>query len=147
MLAVALLVGAAVGTGGSEPLELRRSPYLGVACPGAPNSIECDRVGLAVWLERPAGRLTARVAGQRVRMRIPPNFAPTRYLGRRGEYWEGFLQPAGMIDGPLRVRPDRGRYLWFGRHPREARVQLVAHYRDGTTATATARVALHPGWG
>ena len=28
------------------------------------------------------------------------------YLGARGEYWEGFLQPAGLLDGALRVRPD-----------------------------------------
>src|SRR5271167_4545267 len=37
---------------------LSKSPYLGVRCSIA-NSIACDRVGLAVWLKRPAVSVTA----------------------------------------------------------------------------------------
>src|SRR5579875_2414127 len=40
-----------------------RAPYLGVRCPLA-NSIRCDRVGLAIWLRRPAVRVRGTVAGQ-----------------------------------------------------------------------------------
>jgi len=80
-------------------------------------------------------------------MRIPVGFEPTPYLGRRGAYWEGFLQPAGLKNGRLRVRPDVGRYTWYGRHPVYATVRITASYGDGPPATTIVRVSLHPGWG
>jgi hypothetical protein len=149
VLAAAFIACVAIADAPSrgQLLELRRTPYLGVACPGAPNSIKCDRVGLAVWLKRPAIRVGATVTGRQVTMRIPRTFRPSRYLGRRGEYWEGFLQPAGLISGPLRVRPDRGRYIWFGRHPVHAKVRIAAFYRDGSSSSTVVRVSLRPGWG
>jgi hypothetical protein len=138
-----------VGCSGPETshLTLRLPPYLGVACTGLANSIACDRVGLAVWLDQPASSLAARIAGLPVTMRIPAGFRPSPYLGPRGAYWEGFLQPAGLRAGRLRVRPDSGRFTWYGRHPVHATVRLTAHYRGRSTATASLRVSLHPGWG
>jgi hypothetical protein len=133
------------GSSESPPLSLRLPPYLGVACPG-PNSIACDRVGLAVWLVKPAARVTASVAGLPVPMRVPAGFRPTPYLGPQGGYWEGFLQPAGLRDGALRVRPDAGRLSWYGRHPVNTTVRITAHYLDGS-ATTVVRAQLHPGWG
>ena len=111
---------------------------MGVRCPG-PNSITCDRVGLAVWLEQPATRLTATIEGKPLRMK-----APVRPKG----YYEGSLQPAGLTTpGPMHVTPDRGTSYWEGRHPLRARVHLVASYGDGSVAATTVRVWLHSGWG
>lgn len=55
---------------------------------------------------------------------------------RRGEpseeqSWEGFLQPAGLIDGPLKVRPDRGRYYWIGTTPVSGHVRLTVFDAEG----------------
>jgi hypothetical protein len=130
-------------------LRLARQPYAGVRCP-RPNSIACDRIGLAVWLVKPAVRLSATVAGKRVRMAIPSPVrrAPGGYYCARSCYFEGGLQPAGLLTpGPLHIGPDAGRYYWEGRHPRPLRVQLVAFYRDGSSASTTRRIWLHAGWG
>jgi hypothetical protein len=59
----------------------------------------------------------------------------------------GFLQPAGMLSGPLKVRPDRGRYWWAGAHPTSARVRIVVSYPDGRSASVTTTVLLRAGWG
>jgi hypothetical protein len=57
-------------------------------------------------------------------------------------HWEGFLRPAGLIDGPLKVRPDKGRYYWIGKHPVYARVTVSAGGR-----ARTVRVPVWAGWG
>jgi hypothetical protein len=139
-------------------LALARTPYLGVSCPRA-NDIGCDRVGLAVWLRRPAARLTATVAGRRIAMRLPcgagRQLEPcARYCRDRairqdqpcGTYFEGFLRPAGLTRGPLQVRPDRAS-RWTGARAPSGRVRLLAGYRDGGQAQTELRVPLRPGWG
>jgi hypothetical protein len=148
LLAVAALLALAGGAAGAERLRLRLPPYAGVACPIA-NDIRCDRVGLAVWLTRPTARLAATIDGQPVRMRIPAGirYGPGTSFGARGEYFQGFLHPAGLLNGPLKVHPDAGRYSWMGAHPLRARVHLTAFYAGGATAATTATVWLHPGWG
>ena len=108
--------------------------YMGVSCPKA-NSIRCDRVGLAVWLRRRPARLSATIAGRPLRLR------------RHSDHYEGFLVPAGLIDGPLRVRPDGGRYRWTGAKPVTARVRLTARFPDGRTLRRTLNVGLAAGWG
>jgi hypothetical protein len=103
-----------------------------------------------VWLVKPAVRLKAAVAGRPIRMAIPPRVRnqPGGYYCARRCYFEGALQPAGMLKpGLLHIRPDAGRYYWEGRHPRTLRVRLIAFYRDGTSASTTIRILLHPGWG
>jgi hypothetical protein len=114
-----------------------QAPSVGVACPTA-GSIACDRVGLAVWLKRPATRVTATIEGQRVRLRPPHS---------KDGWWEGFLQPAGLIDGPLRVTPDRGRSFWQGSHPRHAHLTIVITRAAGRTDRASLAVPLRAGWG
>jgi hypothetical protein len=141
VLATALAL-SGCGSSASPRLSLRLPPYLGVVCPGS-NSIACDRVGLAVWLVKPAVRVTASVTGL---PRIPSDFRPTPSLGPRGGYREGFLQPAGLKEGPLRVRPDAEGLTWFGRHPVETSLRITAHYRDGSE-TIVVRTQLRPGWG
>jgi hypothetical protein len=110
--------------------------YMGVSCP-TPNSIRCDRVGLAVWSPSRFPRLEATIAGRPVTL-------TRKAVTRRLNYYEGFLTPAGLLDGGLRVRPDGGRYRWTGRHPRAATVVLVA---PGRRRWVKRRVYLAAGWG
>lgn len=114
---------------------LAARPYLGVAC-AQPNSIACDRVGLDVQLRAPARSVTATVAGRRLRLR-----------SRRPTHWQGFLRPAGLLDGPLKVTPDRGRHHWYGRHARHATVRIVVEPVHGDHRAVSLRLGLHPGWG
>jgi hypothetical protein len=128
----------------SATAMLAQEPRLGVAC-GVPNSIKCDRVGLAVWLRRPALSVTATVAGEPVELDDPTWSGPARN-GRRMMF-AGFLQPAGMLNGPLKVHPDRGRFWWAGGHPAPARLRIVANYGNGHRTSATTTVLLAGGWG
>lgn len=156
-LELLLAVGAALALASAAPqgaaaggrsLRLAQQPYAGVRCPEA-NSIACDRIGLAVWLVRPAAGLTATVAGKPIRLAVPSISRTGQgfYCARRC-YYEGALHPAGLLrPGPLQIRPDAGRYYWAGRHPRSLVVRLVAHYRDGSSAATTVRIWLHAGWG
>jgi hypothetical protein len=116
---------------------LSRAPYVGVSC-RRPNSIACDRVGVAVWVTRPAAGVTATIAGQRLRLRPPRS---------REGWWEGFLQPAGMIDGALRVTPDRGRFYWQGTHPRDVHVGIAVTRASPGAQRTSVTVPLHAGWG
>jgi hypothetical protein len=59
----------------------------------------------------------------------------------------GFLQPAGLVDGPLQLTPDDGPDRWIGRQPISADVDLWIVGRDGRTTTTRAEVDLSPGWG
>jgi protein MpaA len=114
-------------------LVLARPPYMGVAC-RIPNSIACDRVGLAVYMpkRRPAERLTASINGRPVRMKIPAAVAT------RGIYFEGFLRHAGLKRGSLKVTAGK---------PLSAMVRITAYYRDRSSRFTVRRVGLAPGWG
>jgi hypothetical protein len=158
-VAVAAACLACVGCGDSDDpeapasderkLELRSNGhggvYLGVRC-YEPNSVSCDRVGLAVWLGEPAKSLVAEIEGRRVELVSPGEFVPGKGTG-----WEGYLQRAGLSDpgGPLEVARESGkpRDFWSGVEPVTATIRLTATYADGTTATRTIRAPLHPGWG
>jgi hypothetical protein len=155
--AVALV--ALSSCGESEPQHSPAAPhrtglavwrvYMGVSC-GKPNSIRCDRVGLAVWLPRRARRLEASIGGRPLELRWGRTDDATDYGAtkhRRVQYYEGFLQPAGLIDGPLRIHPDGGRYHWTGRVPVSAQVRLIARYRGGKAKRRTLSVPLAAGWG
>jgi hypothetical protein len=119
---------------------LRREPDVGVSCPRA-NSIACDRVGLALWLGVAARRVTATIDGRELRL-LHSKWGP------RGQApWIGYLQPAGLLDGELKVTPDRGRDHWEGRHPKTARVVVRLTRPDGTRAVTRVQVPLRAGWG
>lgn len=140
-------------------LSLERKPYMGVSC-SQPNSIACDRVGLAIWLRKPVTRLTATINGRRLALQLPCwNAGNGRsckaYCQEPGvrrdqpcsTYYEGFLRPAGLLKG--RLRYDQIAAATTGSAPRAPRavVRIFARYRGGQTATARLRVALNPGWG
>jgi len=59
--------------------------------------------------------------------------------------YTGFLRPAGLADGPLRV-PFTARGKWFGEGGPFARVRLWIE-ADGRTRPTTVRVPLRAGWG
>ena len=119
---------------------LRRAPYTGVACPRA-NSIACDRVGLAVWLAQPAAGVSARLDGR------PVVLSAAHLGGRPHTDWIGYLRPAGLLDGALRITPDRGRTHWEGAHPKRVRLVVDVLRRDGSAVRTQTTVPLSPGWG
>ncbi len=119
---------------------LRRDPYVGVSCP-QPNSIACDRVGLAVWMRAPAAGVTAEIDGRPLRLHAGG-------LGGQGPtYWEGYLQPAGPLAGPLKIGPDDGGTWWAGQAPKNARVLLRISRPGGAIDTTRLSVNVSPGWG
>jgi hypothetical protein len=125
-------------------LALPRDPGMGVACPEA-NGIACDRIGIAVWLDSAPRRLVARVGGRSVVLRDAHIRCGADASCPR--LYQAMLQPAGLLDGALKVTPDEGRYRWLGRHPVVGTLTVTATYRDGSRAVATRRVPLAPGWG
>jgi hypothetical protein len=126
-------------------LSLHQPPYLGVSCPGEPNLITCDQVGLAVSLSAPATGVEAWVGGKPVAMAIRPDSAVREGQGR---YFEGHLHPAGLSSpGPLHVTPDGPDDYWAGGNPVSVPVRLIVHYEDGNSAEVTLQTDLHPGWG
>lgn len=162
VLAIALAVVLAAGCGGDDGGHnrsqgsgdqsarasaeelLRRDPYMGVSC-RIPNSFACDRVGLAVWLREPAARVDAAIAGRELELDDPEWSGPAKDGQRR--MFTGFLQPAGLIDGPLHVTPDAGPNRWIGRKPVSAAVELRIIGDDGEMTTTTVKVGLSAGWG
>ncbi|HVC86316.1 MAG TPA: hypothetical protein VNC40_02700 [Gaiellaceae bacterium] len=126
------------------PWQSAPGPYVGVDCPGALNSIACDRLGIAVQLLRPAVRIDVLAEGRAVSMRTTSKYAPHAV---RGTFWVGFLQPAGLLNGPLKIQPDEGRTYWVGRHPAFVSLRITAHYADGSVASVHERTPIRPGWG
>lgn len=138
---------------------LSKSPYPGVSCPIA-NSIACDRVGLAVWLKRPAVSVTATIAGAPLALSSYGDAPVTALIPRR--QFTGFLQPAGIVSR-LHIRPVDGNevltqdgrtrvivghQMWFGEgNARSPLIRLTVHYPDGRTIITQRRVGLAAGWG
>lgn len=137
---------------------LSRSPYLGVRCPIA-DSIACDRVGLAVWLKRPALSVTATIAGAPVNLDWFGEERRIHGVARRA--FDGYLQPAGIVSR-LHVRPVEGtevltkngrtrlvnsHQMWFGVGNAQPLVRLTIRYPDGRTLTTRLHVGLAAGWG
>jgi hypothetical protein len=139
---------------------LSQSPYLGVKCP-IPNSIACDRVGLAVWLKQPAIGVTASIAGAPVALNW---FGDERLLspGVGHREFAGYLQPAGIVSR-LHVHPVKGNVvvvkhgrthvtisnqMWFGQtNARSPLIRVTIHYANGETVITQLRVGLSAGWG
>jgi hypothetical protein len=117
---------------------------MGVSC-RIPNSFACDRIGLAVWLREPAVRVSAAIADRRFEL-DDPSWSGRPADGRR-RMFAGFLQPAGLLDGPLKVTADDGPDRWIGRTPVSADVRLWITYDDHRTAVTTVDIGLAAGWG
>lgn len=154
----AAVVGAVVWTlpgGGSAPVVhqptqhiptvdpaavLAEEPYMGVSCP-IPNSVACDRVGLGIELRTPAETATATIDGRPVRLDNRAWSDPP--VGGKHKRLAGFLQPAGLKNGPLRITTDSRGYHRLV----TARVHLIVDYGGGHKIQTTTTVGLHEGWG
>jgi hypothetical protein len=147
-LSVSALLVFCAGAGASR-LVLPRQPYLGVACATA-NSIACDRVGVAVWLSKPATHLSVTVAGQPIAMHAATKTCTTRNTPRRircNTDFVGYLHPAGLLRGPRRINTQSGNHYWASSRAAWAPVTITAHYANGAAATVTVHPTLNPGWG
>jgi hypothetical protein len=155
--AIVLTAGLAIGCGEEEPTTrgngatavapeevLDRGPYMGVSC-RVPNEFGCDRVGLAVWLRRPAASVDASIAGRDLHL-DDKEWSEAEEDGER-RMFAGFLQPAGLIDGPLRLTADYGPGRWIGRDPVSAPVEIRIVRADGSVEATRIDVSLSPGWG
>jgi hypothetical protein len=170
MVVGALFAGSAIvppgtrrgGTAQVAPSRvLSRSPDLGVSCPVA-NSIACNRVGLAVWLKRPALSVTATIAGASFALDYRGDLESASQRPRLA--FDGFLERAGImsrmhvepVEGSVVVRRhghwvvvNRHR-MWYGEYRRVApgaTVRLVIRDRSGRTVVTHVRVGLSTGWG
>ena len=122
-----------------------QAPYMGVACPVA-NSIACDRVGLAVWLRRPAVTVSATLAGRPLALNwhgdTPPASAPQHVRAA----FDGYLQPAGIVSR-LHVAPEAGGRRWYGDGAPSPLVRFRIDYGHGTVVLTQEHVMLAAGWG
>ena len=113
-------------------------PFLGVSC-SVPNSIACDRIGVGVHLRRPATLVVVQLAGRLVTL-SPPTDPPD-------DLWLGYLYDADLRHGPLNVHVRASTNLWFGTPEVNPRVRVTAFFPNGSSATRSATVLLHPGFG
>lgn len=122
-----------------------QDPYMGVACHIA-NSIACDRVGLSVWLRRPA-IVTATVAGAPLKLNAP-QWSYVTHDSRGVLYvYAGFLQPAGLTTR-LHVTPaSKWTNSWFGANAPFPLVRFRIDYGHGDVVFTQERVYLSAGWG
>ena len=126
MVAVASLVAAGA-------LGLAQPPSLGIACRDQPNVTACGRIGIAVWLRRPALGVEATLRGVRVRLHAGG------FGGRGPTYWEGYVH----LDPRSLGLPRQ----WAGERPtRFLTLRLTIRYA-GRTAVGSRGVLLRPGWG
>lgn len=128
----------------SPSVAFSEAPYMGVRCPG-PNSIACDRIGLAVWLKHPAYSVVASIAGARVSLDW---FGDQRLLGRlKGprRTFDGYLQPAGIVSR-LHVRAAAGD-AWYGEGAPSPMVWVLINYGHEHHAITQLRVPLGAEWG
>jgi len=123
-------------TAGLRELPVRavlaaREPMIGLACT-TPNRTRCGRVGVAVWLRRPARGVRATIGGRTVVLHAGG-------LGGRGPtYWEGYVRPApGTVHVPSGWTGSPARLL-----PVRLRIEL-----GRAVARGTLRLPLRPGWG
>jgi hypothetical protein len=107
---------------------LARSPSMGVAC----HLGSCDRVGLLVWLRRPAESVSATIAGRPLTLESPNADSLT---------FVGYLRYALVTHLPLAA------WDWSpGLYPQPA-VVLRIDGDGGHVLVTQLRVPLEPGWG
>jgi hypothetical protein len=135
--------GAALRVMTSPAAVFAQDPYMGVSC-HIPNSIACDRVGLSVWLGRPA-TVTATIAGAPLRL-TDPAWSYVAHQGGKPLYvYAGFVRPAGIT---TRLRVTRiGGTVWLGAYAPAPVVDFRIDYGHGNVVVTQAHVLLHAGWG
>jgi hypothetical protein len=113
-------------------LGLFQQPMIGVACHGA-NVTTCGRIGIAVWLNRPAKSVDAELAGTHLRLHAGG------FGGSGPTYSEGYVHIAARS---LRLPKH-----WYGTKPvRLLTLRLTIRY-PRRIASGALRLRLRPGWG
>ena len=109
-----------------------QEPMIGIACPVG-NRTTCGRVGIAVWLIRPASSVTATISGTNVRLHAGG------FGGQGPTYWEGYTHLASStLNLPA---------YWEGSKPtRYLPVHLTINSGTGK-AMGSLKLFLRPGWG
>jgi hypothetical protein len=127
----------------SPAAVLAGSPFMGVACRVA-NSIACDRVGLAVWLRRPALSVSATIDGRALRLDNAA-WSGATHRGRRSMF-AGFLRPVGLVN-MLHLTTSAGPVRWLGNDAPSPQVTL--RIDDGNSRVSVTRVDVYlsAGWG
>jgi hypothetical protein len=120
-----------------EKLAFAKAPYMGVACP-EPNSTVCDRIGLALWLKEKPVEVIAIINDRRIYLALPRGHGNDS----RGEYVEGYVQPAGLHALPFGL-PD----VWMGEPPASVPVMIEVEFKAGRKSSTTVEIGLHAGWG
>lgn len=117
----------------SLSLGLAQPPSIGVACIGQANVTTCGRIGIAVWLKRPAQAVTVRLAG------FPIRLHQGGFGGVGPTYWEGYIHlPETVLRLPTH---------WEGANPtRWLVLRLHIRYASGS-ASGSQRLLLRAGWG
>ena len=118
---------------------LSGAPFMGVAC----RSHSCDRVGLTVWLRRPAAAVSATIAGHPLRLTVTKAYPRP---GARATF-VGYLRSYRLITRvPLLVGPGPTTWDTHGDWPL-ARVQLRIDSGHGRILLTRIDVPLQPGSG
>jgi hypothetical protein len=129
---------------------LVRSPYMGIATchqaqtSRAPDSNTCYRVGLAVWLKRPAEAVRATSAKGTLTL----NHTDRRWIAltssvQRREFI-GFLKPTGIVPSAY---PHTNKATRRTAGTPFAAVKLTIVNSQGRTLITRLRVPVEPGWG
>jgi hypothetical protein len=105
------------------------SPYMGVSCPTT-NLIGCDRVGVAVWVPRPA-IVRATVDGSALSLNDRAWSIVEHNDGHSVYRYAGFLQP----------------FMWFARRTTSPTVWFRVDFGHGDVVITHEDVPLEPGWG
>jgi hypothetical protein len=123
-------------------LVFRQNPYMGISC-SLPNSVACDRVGLAVWLRRPAV-VTATIDGLALSLN-DPTWSGADPTGRHPTFrYAGFLQPAELTTR-MHVPPSSTLFVkWPLASPS---VWFRIDFGHGNVVLTHKTVQLEPGWG
>ncbi len=125
-------------TGAAKPQKpIHGEVWLGVACPQT-FTIDCDRVGIALRLDRPANRAAVSIAGHRARLE------PGEKTERGGaRWWDATIAEVGLREPPFSLETDwRGE--WSGRPQVRVPVRLQVHYANGDSAFKVKRPTLAP---
>lgn len=135
---------------------LSQDSYMGVSC-ATPNTIGCDRVGLAIWLKRPAISVDATIAGRPLKLNWAGDRPPRLASHKPRTAFDGFLQPAGLTTR-LHVKPTATSGLdpacacpagstWLGDNAPSPVVQLQIQYPNRHRVATQLHVPLNAGWG
>jgi hypothetical protein len=109
-----------------------------------PDLNTCKRIGLTVWLKRPAATVHATSANDTFALNHTDQrgIQMTGSAGRRE--FIGFFEPTGIV-GPAYLRADFATHATPG--PPVAAVKLTIVNSQGRTLVTRLRVPVEPGWG